>query len=543
MKPKKRYQQTQSGRLFMRDKDHRDVVYQDKYHNALLWKEENGKESVWVRYPRRTCILNVGENHIAMLDVDRRCIHKFFQELGQRTQYIIPFKNLLVYVNYYGNIPTLKVSEDGQVWYPVQGISEVINSHSFDDDSVYVYSRSTVTDSEGRWAVLGVTRVQFYKDSDGNWKTSTSYRSFKYASPRTNTSPTVMPLDATHNGLIVIHDVVTQEMDYPYPQHPVEVYQIDSHLNQTYLGEFFVSGEAISASFNVQYHTNARGLQLCQKGSFLCLAVVGGFRTRKQGDYAYFIDKVTLYGSSDNGATWVGQEVYRSREHNQYEGGWNSSERYFRLIYRKSKFYLYFYHPFLNNFQCWASDTGCGDFYQVNLPEYVDVPIEQNPSGYYSAQYPSHQTVRLKLLQPAPNGSDGNANFLNAFTLVLYQYQDFISIMDFLNGEQTDVSNKEEHLCFVADGYLFYFDNMALVCNDNCYAIQLASTTDEQSFEHLMEGDYCYRGTTPPIYPYWNPYTQYNVGDIVIYGDTFECLIANKNQVPRAESIYWRKQE
>lgn len=524
----------------MRDKDHRDVVYQDKYHNALLWKEENGKESVWVRYPRKMNIVSLDAQSYAVLDVDRRCLHYLLKTTVQRSNDIIPLEDLLVYYDYYGSIPTMYISEDGQIWKEIQGVSAVINGHAFDRHSAFAYQRRNITDSEGNWNVIDITRVDFYKDSEGEWKTSNSSASFKYRRGRNAGNYGATPIGNTHNGIIVIHDVLTQDMPYPYPQHPVEVYHIDSHLNQTYLGEFYASNEAID-TFNVKYHTNKQGIQFCQKGSFMCIAVVSNFRTRDTSSYSYYKDKVILYGSSDNGATWTGQEIYDTPEHTQYEY-WNSSERWFRLIYIKTKFYFYFYDHSNANCQCWASDTG-SNWYQVNLPEYVDVPVEQNPSGYNTAQNPTQTTVRLKVLTSAPSGEGGNASFLTSFYYPTNQYTDLTSQYEFLNGEQTNVSNKEEHLCFVADGYLFYFDNMALVCNDNCYAIQLASTTDEQSFEHLMEGDYCYRGTTPPIYPYWNPYTQYNVGDIVIYGDTFECLIANKNQVPRAESIYWRKQE
>lgn len=490
MKPKKRYQQTQSGRLFLRKRDHRDIVLDDKYHNGMYFEDEEGKH-IWVRYPRRACVVCLDAQKKALLDVDRRCIHYLLNTSGLRFNCIIPLENFLVYYDYYGYEPIVRISEDGQIWKTTQGISSIINSHTFDRESSFVYGLQNTTDAEGRWTVLNVTRIAYTKDDEGNWNVTTRSNTFKYRRG-IDGQYVAKPIGSTHDGLIVIHDNV-QGQEMPIPQHEVGVYKIDADLNQTLLGTFYASN-ILYSSLNVKYETNSQGITFCQKGSFMAIAVVGPFYIRQYGDYVYYKDKVILYGSSDNGATWTGQEIYDTPEHNQWQG-WSGQEKWFRLIYRKTKFFFYFYDNTQTNCQCWASEYG-HDWYQLNMPEYVDVPIEQNPSGYNTAQTPTHQTVRLKVATNAPSGSDANAVFRSSFSYPNQQYNDLTSIVDFTNGEQTNVSNKDEHLCFVADGYLFYFDNMILVCNENCYAIQLGTTTDEQSFEHLMEGDYCYQGTT-----------------------------------------------
>lgn len=537
MKPKKRYQQTQSGRLFMRDKDHRDIVYQDKYHNALLWKDKDGKESTWVRYPRKTCLCWIGKEFV-ILDVDRRCVHFISRELGQRNFSCIFLEDLAVLYNSWSyNEMWMKVSEDGQIWNPIEKYGGVINTQPFSRDCTFGYSKSSMTDAEGYWEVISIEKVHYYKDVEGAWKREVSNASFRYKEYRYGNT-TATPIGYTHNGIIVAHDL-NVEYSTPISNHNVSIFLIDNNFNQTYLGEIENISGFVLGSLRPKYYSNAEDIQFCQKGSFMAMIVYVSMRVRPGSYSDYWQTVAILFGSADNGATWSRKEIFRGEV---IIGGSSHTDR-FRLIYRKDKFYCYAYDNGNSYCMCYSSTNGI-DWYQVNLPEYVDVPIEQNPSGYYSSQYPAHQSVRLKVLQSAPSGSDANANFIDSFT---HQYvngsNENTSLIDFLNGEQTNVSNKEEHLCFIANGYLFYFDNMALVCNDYCYAIQLASTTDEQSFEHLMEGDYCYRGTTPPEYPYWNPYTQYNVGDIVIYGDKFECLIANKNQVPREESIYWRKKD
>ena len=57
MKPRQREPQKQTSRLFLRTKDHRDVIYQDKYHNAI-WAntDEIDDELVWLKYPKNALL-------------------------------------------------------------------------------------------------------------------------------------------------------------------------------------------------------------------------------------------------------------------------------------------------------------------------------------------------------------------------------------------------------------------------------------------------------------------------------------------------------
>lgn len=145
MKPRKRLEQTQYGSMYLRSNYHRDVIYQDMYHNALwLKREQDGKqidEVGWIRYPQEA-IYGQDTNTYGWMDINRQ--FQFARGLiqdGFNNNYFYYFRTQNIIMQSYGrntgaNLANY-ITEDGIVWKTLTDPYQLLDLQYFGDDSIF----------------------------------------------------------------------------------------------------------------------------------------------------------------------------------------------------------------------------------------------------------------------------------------------------------------------------------------------------------------------------------------------------------------------
>ena len=117
MKERKRTQNRQSARLYLRNKDHREVVLNDNYHNLIYAEqvpfpnesEEDAEKQTgifWIRYPKRDFYANwnvtmggVSTNAQIVVDIERQMVYGYGAIFGSavgRAQFSYRLRDIFV---------------------------------------------------------------------------------------------------------------------------------------------------------------------------------------------------------------------------------------------------------------------------------------------------------------------------------------------------------------------------------------------------------------------------------------------------------------
>lgn len=154
MNPKKRLRQSQSGRLYLRRKDHREIILNDIYHNAMWLKKtkDDGTEQdelVWAKFPDRCFLYRtrfpVASTSGAMssFDIDRQFSTSAFLNMSYNSK-CIKLKDFVVIPYYYGaNFNYLRITKDGAIFkQKVSPVDYGSNYYRFGGNSIIGFSQS-----------------------------------------------------------------------------------------------------------------------------------------------------------------------------------------------------------------------------------------------------------------------------------------------------------------------------------------------------------------------------------------------------------------
>lgn len=507
MKPRERKPQAQSSRMFLHNRDHRDAIYNDIYHNAMWANTENiDDELVWVKYPNNGLLVSSDYRRIGWIDIDRQFSYgvgashgsNWMSQMIQLDDITVVWQYLSASTNY------ILVTEDGVVWQhiPWRGGTVVkgdtFNAYKFGYDNTIV----TVYPDD-YWHGGGdrkhVETWHFVKDDDTE-KWSIEYNQAIITEPTINWGTELRYLGCVEDGCIIGKDVVSGS---------------GSGLRwQFFTYELHADGTTILLSdpvpsLDMHPHFGSAGkIRVCQQGSRLFYSTILCYRFDNQQHY----NQCMACMSMDGGATWNETILFGYR----YYADYGTNDR-LDMCVRDDRVMVIF-GQYTNKEGSGAGslhiyDTLTGTAWdEVPLPTWVDVPLLTEPSGQ-GVTPASQETLRIAV-RPQET-SDYDTTFFNMIPAnqrgnvmnngagnVLYQKGKFDE-------------NKEFYLNFgFGNGYHAFFDNRYLAENARSFAwIDTGYNSQMPEYEqadYVMNGDYCvpYESQTfdPYQYPFWDYY-------------------------------------
>lgn len=499
MKPRKRLPQGQSARLYLRNRDHRDVIYNDVYHNAIWANTENiDDELVWIKYPNKGLITA----RLGWIDAERQ-----FQYIvngiavGQRTKVIKLECGAVIRQNVYSESTwSVYITEDGFVWTDITDNGQFGNyPYKFGIDGICnVYA---VASGLGYYTMWCVDAVRFVKNEEtGKWGIQRRHFEFE----RGQRPPWTLAVCNDNDGIIVCQTSMSGTYEnIRYNEKFLKV-NWDGTLEERY------SEIGRGVGFPTSGYSNQYGntIRYCKNGNKLAYAYFG---------YSYSSGyEIPIVGvSTDDGNTWT----VTSFGHCVPETGYQYEYR-MSLFCRGGNFYLLFGARYPDREGAWNArevvmyaSYGGTDWSKVTLPDYTDVPfITEGGKGIYN-DTTYGDTIRIAI----------DPQNVSEYDLSLFDYFDGQDILDygdynimFSKGEMPAPSEEEFWAVFGRgetsnSNICIYFDNRNLDGNNNCFAwhaVNFDNQTD--GADYLMRGDYCVPYDTPtPFDPYQYPFWDY----------------------------------
>lgn len=528
-KPRKRLEQKQSARMYLRSRDHRDVIYQDKYHNAIYVKKDDTDEISWVKYPRDALIRFIRTNYSAnaylgWIDTERQ--FQYGQYIGNAsTNLVLQIDKYNCCVYYIDRENTCLVTTDGIVWKTIQGKPVYWGNTYFANDSVWNPNGTEIITS-GTYSFT-ISELNYNEDTDvWSWRNITinvvgaSGSRYSYLGA-TNEGGIFMEYSRTEPsyGADYITDATFVKILKDGTRHVI------SHEFLTWEDSFIMA----------EY---GNGYSVCRAGSKM--GCVQYYRRNKNRNGEWY-ERLDVGISPDFGNTWNFERLLLLSDSS------TRLEKY-AMFARGNTIYLLYNTNGVNADQrgdmVMKKTTDGMTWEEITLPSVVELPVISY--GGYGIADTSSSILRIAIKPTQVESYD-----VSLASLMFYHNEGVAIAMDFYDkhaysihfkdGEICDADDEDFYLClYIQNGWCAYFNNEHLTATEGSFA-WYANDTISGVPDILTEGDYCYRGSQP--YEYWSPYKNYKVGDIVLYNDTWICIAPNTNQVPKADSIYWRKQE
>lgn len=454
MKPRQREQQKQSARMYLRKHDHRDVIYDDKYHNAIWANTEDiDDELVWVKYAKNAMISQ--SDTFGWFDIDRQFRYANNQMGNQSYSYEYyleePDITILIW-GYYINSAKLYYTKDGVCWKditPTGGLN-VLGSWQilkFGENGICTVSNGTVSGG-----IYYVRKMIFEYDEESDEVIITTATN-SYAT----TYSRIYFLCNTQTGIIVWEGSNTGG------NNPV-FYTVYSHIEADgtrTTTEQSMSNRSILGS-------SCRALAYCKNDNHCC-AILWGERIHEQ--YTGRVEQcVEVMCTHDNGMTWHGQTISDVSQANSYYVG-DAAD----LFYRNGYFYaIYSVHVFGSwKTHLYKSQYGI-TWDEVVLPTWVDLPLIQG-GGTGVANPSPKETLRVAIDPLNTSNYDVSMNYLipfNARNLGIHNLMggDFAANnILYQDGEITE-NNSFWYMMYNSGTYGAYFDTEQLGDTSKAFA-------------------------------------------------------------------------
>lgn len=465
-KPRKkvRNNQYQSARLYLRRKDHRDVIYQDSYVNSICLEQDDKFDAYWTKYKPKVLLGNtyVGSpalGYMTSVDAKNRIVHRS-SSYGTAYMKFIPLKDYIVCFpnenSSGGQTEMINVSKNGHVWYTIKYPSKVKGWVRYGDTNSLAwasYSGST----------MYVYAVDIEEDEEGNYTVS---------EPRTLATQTISniwscyTLSRTNEGVLVACGSYFDANLYEITDSGITaVYNYTNNDFPRMRYACYGNGRAVLPVViydgSVRYHYYNQ-LRVCVVSHGVANEVLVDMEDRYSYVYNYTVADVI----HKNGKWWLYWMLYWS----DYSTG-SRRDLWELRLYTSS------------DAQTWE---------KVELPDYVDVPICETSFMYDrdGADNP-YTTLRVGLTtsKSIPSG-DG----ITVRSVYLHSMGGNTSLLglnfgtSLIDGKSSDV---EQGIVIDCNGWYAYFENMDLSDHENNFG--WCAYYQREYAEPLQEGDYCYK--------------------------------------------------
>lgn len=511
MKPRERKPQAQSSRMFLHNRDHRDVIFNDMYHNAM-WANTDKihDELVWVKYPKDALLVSTNYNRVGWIDVNRQFSYgigaghgsNWMSRMVQLDDVTVVWQYMSASSNY------ILVSEDGIVWQhiPWSGGTvvkgDVFACHKFGYDNTIV---TTYGDDywHGGGDRLHVETWHFVKDEETElW--SIQYRQAVITEQTITWSTDLRYMGCVEDGCIVGREVRSNVDNIPRWQ--LFLYELHADGSTTILSDP-VPEMKLAPYFSYDTYQ----FKQCQIGNRMFYATITNYRP----DSGLPVINLRVCMSNDGGRTWNENVLFGYRADESHVYGTDSRVD---MCIRDGRIMVIFGQRLdkegsgAKSLHIYDTFTGTS-WDEIPLPTWVDVPLITEYSGQ-GIQPASKETLRIAVRPEAtsdydttffdmmPSDERGD-NMNHGAGNVLYK-----------DGKFDD--DKEFFLHFgYGNGYHAFFDNRYLAENSRAFAwIDVAynsEMTTEQQAEFIMNGDYCVPYNPVPFDPYQYPFWDYYI--------------------------------
>jgi len=558
MKPRERVSQKQTSRISLRRHDHRDVVFDKKFHNAIyLVKSEKIDDQghiiepgysgyAWLKYPHNAILTNgKGICSIAWMDLDRQFQYSGVVDGGTGDTDWIRFKNFAITISQSG---FCIVTKDG-IHFKKQAFQyadqydapdhpihwQVINIGNFDngkiwkchvndnDDSDVEYfcgitNRHTADSSGGAWLRIFSIKVDDDLNIDigipviitlNSGKMEEDY--YEGENLRYQISRCYGYAFETSTGCVVLEAIKTRIIHYnPYSTEVSKTYQYkqihtDGWYRDVYRKDNVYWGSSNDPSFRTlvynAVHAYRVGYSLGGPENPATLKVgrislMAYAKILAYGKVPYVTGKTEIIVAT---TTNEGEDItYTSLD--LFDT--NATDTKVYLFFTDGYFYVMYGNPnhLLGTVYMVKSLDGI-NWEQVYLPRWVDVDILKN-SGVCTDRNPAFDKVRIAI--ETPNTEDYNAT--------LYSMLGNDTIL-FRDGEFND-TKETFYLYLVNNDFGAIFNNQYLATNSKSFAWKRYLEQSEGAhwpewlnnildiYEPVMRYDYCapaggFEGDTP----------------------------------------------
>lgn len=445
---KERNNQYQSSRLFLRAKDHRDLIYSDIYQNAIAYYKEQDDKNVdvvkWHKYKPHT-LLGSLNGYLTSIDADNQYVHTT-ENLRENVRIINLQDYIVAYMieNSAFVERVLYISKNGCDWYQTQlSNKKTYRFVPYGTGNKFVASIESGTS--------GLSLYEYEVEEDAETK----------------------QLSIRENGVIAAHWLMDRWFDYT--------------LGKTSNGCLIAAGG----------YSNWRFYE-CRDGDYVELLNI----TRQYSDYFDSYNRFSVYGNGKAvvGFVYGGQTASQSTiqikvlvvengsayvaEVDELVGTYNSQST--AIVEFKNNTWVLYVRQYISSTDWKIAMYTSADAYTweaVALPDYIDVPVFDTTfrSRYYV------ETLRIKF--------DTNTHVdipENGRVVMPMPYKDTSVGMAFCNattdGKWSDIV---PNVCIPCqDNFYAVFDNLLFQANENCFAFGTDSWNPYP--EELRQGDYCF---------------------------------------------------
>jgi len=462
MKPRQREQQKQSSRMYLRKHDHRDVIYQDMYHNAMWCNTEDiDDELVWVKYPKHA-LLAYSNDKLGWLDADRQFrygIGGVFNTSYDRGIYRTDDLAVAMGIN------KVLITDDGIVWHDVS--DQVIGVTPTNGLDIFRYGANGLIQIENHSAqgYYKVKGIEFTYDEDAE-----EWTVMNFAEVRTHD---ISALKAYYwgsaSGGAIIEELTLIDNDTSPPTFKQEFVLFDEH------------GWTIQSTVNPAQHPTFGGgtrylVSTARCGNISCnIGISQTSNTRWADSWRY---KVRIASTLDNGETF---NVFEPENVHDMGGDAYFSSHVRCCMFTRNAVIYAMYGTFYADatsereqyeMQMYKSTNGVS-WIKVDLPTWLDMPVIEG-GGVDVDTEPNKDTLRIAINPEQTSNAD-----LRLFDMLPmkngYINLDELGNIQFCDGE---ASNEDFYLMLSGSGWNAFWNNEYLAENAKAFSWKTASVAD-----------------------------------------------------------------
>ena len=516
MKPRERTEQAQSSRLYLRNADHREVIFNDMYHNAMWANTDNvHDELVWVKYPKKALMHRV-KPFIGWMDVDRQFCYGLNADGNQRSGDFYKLRNgLVIYYGLYSGLgdDNCYVIEDGIIWHDITSkITSFVPTAQYtfymgEDTIAYLWA-DDYWHGGGDKRHINWTRI--YKDDEGEFQVEQRGYTLDCDTSWINWSTTLHECGSIGDTVIVMKEV----HDFNSHSHQQWFFSIDKngHVEMlsdpvpqpTYMSYLWGSGDKMVCT--------QQGIGESARLFFATASVI------TYDSWGHWATNITVWMSMNGGRSWTKEVLWSGENLPDVDTQHGGLQHRIEMFQRDGEVFLLFGQACDKEGSGWhevhlySTLTGTS-WSEIPLPKWVDLPVLNEYSGQ-GVNPAGKDTLRIAIRPNETSGQDYNMfdllvnadNLYSSYTMDI----DHGNIM-FQDGEVKDLLDTDFYMVIGGGSLHLYFDNRYMAESSKAFA-WFTKEYDSQmdGADYIQNGDYCVPYNPVPFdpspYPFWDYY-------------------------------------